>query len=151
MSLLLNILWIIFGGGLFAIIWLMAGVLMALTIIGLPWARACFMIAGYTFLPFGRQLVSREEVTGRESIGTGPLGWLANIVWFVLAGVWLAIGHVAAAIALAVSIIGIPFAWAHVKLAAASLFPVGKVVVDNDVAGAIGRRNGDARLSGLRL
>lgn len=150
MSLLLNILWIIFGGGFFAIFWLIAAVFMALTVIGLPWARACVMIAGYTLLPFGRQIVSREALTGEESLGTGPLGWLANIIWFVFAGLWLAIGHLAAAAALALSIVGIPFAWAHLKLAAASLFPVGKRVVDNDLAGAMARRDADARLSGFR-
>ncbi len=65
-------------------------------------------------------------------MGTGALGTLGNVIWFVLAGWWLAIMHISAAIALAISIIGIPFAWQHVKLAIASLFPVGKTVVSTE-------------------
>lgn len=71
-------------------------------------------------------------MTGREDLGTGALGAVGNVIWFVLAGWWLAIGHIAAAIGYAVTIIGIPFAWQHVKLAIASLFPVGKTVVSVD-------------------
>ena len=66
---------------------------MAITIIGLPWARAAFNIAFYAFLPFGQKAVPRDEYLGREDIGTGPLGTLGNIIWFVLAGWWLALAH----------------------------------------------------------
>jgi uncharacterized membrane protein YccF (DUF307 family) len=107
----------------------LAGVIMALTIVGLPWARSCFMIARYTFWPFGYDLVSRDELTGQHDLGTGTLGTIGNVIWFVLAGWWLAVSHLTLAVGFAVSIIGIPFAWAHVKLAMASLFPVGKTVV----------------------
>ena len=73
-SLLLNLLWIVLGGAQMAFGWLVAAVIMAITIIGLPWARAAFNIAVYTFLPFGTAAVSRTTVTGREDIGTGPFG-----------------------------------------------------------------------------
>ena len=86
LSLLLNVLWIVFGGLWMAVGWIIAAVLMAITIIGLPWARAAFNIAAYTLLPFGQKAVSRAEYYGREDVGTGPLGVLGNIVWLVLAG-----------------------------------------------------------------
>ena len=129
MTLLLNLLWVIFGGLIMAVGWFLAGVLAALSIIGLPWARACFNIASFSLWPFGREAVSRRELTGRDDLGTGVFGLAGNIVWLVVFGVWLAIGHLAAAVACAVTIIGIPFAVQHVKLAAISLAPVGLTVV----------------------
>lgn len=129
MSLLLNLLWILFGGLWMALCWAIAAVIMAITIIGLPWARAAFGIAIYTLLPFGQKAVSRAEYFGRDDIGTGPLGMLGNVVWLVLAGWWLALGHLITAVMLALTIVGIPFAWAHLKLAGLALWPIGKVIV----------------------
>src|SRR6476469_879365 len=129
MAVLLNLLWIAFGGLWMAAAFVIASVVMAITIIGLPWARAAFNIAVYTLLPFGQKAVSRAEYSGQEDIGTGPLGFLGNIVWLVLAGWWLAIGHLVTAVLLAITIIGIPFAWAHLKLAGIALWPIGKVIV----------------------
>lgn len=129
LSLLLNILWIVFGGFWMAAAWLLAAVIMAITIIGLPWAAAALRIAGYTLLPFGYRAVPRAEVQGYEDLGTGPLGTLGNILWLLLAGWWLALGHLLTALALAITLIGIPFAWAHLKLTALTLWPVGKVIV----------------------
>jgi uncharacterized membrane protein YccF (DUF307 family) len=130
-SLVLNLLWMFFGGLWMAVGWLIAAAVMAITVIGLPWARAAFNIASYT-LPFGRKAVSRAEYLGTGDIGTGPFGFLVNIVWFVLAGWWLALGHLILAICLAVTIIGIPFAWAHLKLAGLALWPIGRMIVDAD-------------------
>jgi uncharacterized membrane protein YccF (DUF307 family) len=129
LRLLLNMLWIVTGGIWMAAGWLLAAVIMAITIIGLPWARAAFNIALYALLPFGQQAVSRAEYTGYDDIGTGLLGTLGNIVWLLLAGWWLALGHLITAIALAITIIGLPFAWAHLKLAGIALWPVGKMIV----------------------
>jgi uncharacterized membrane protein YccF (DUF307 family) len=109
--------------------WLLAAVIMAITIIGLPWARAAFNIALYTFLPFGQRAVSRAEYTGSDDIGTGPLGVLGNIIWLILAGWWLALGHLITAIPLAITLLGLPFAWAHLKLAGIALWPIGKMIV----------------------
>ena len=117
-SFLLNLLWIVFGGLWMAVGWVIAAIVMAITIIGLPWTRAAFSIASYTLLPFGRQ-----------DIGTGPLGVLGNVLWLVLAGWWLALAHVVTAILLAITIVGIPFAWAHLKLAGLALWPIGKMIV----------------------
>ena len=128
-SFLLNLLWIVFGGLWMAIGLVIAGVIMAITIIGLPWTRAAFSIASYTLLPFGQKAVSRAEYTGRQDIGTGPLGVLGNVLWLVLAGWWLALAHVVTAIVLAITIIGIPFAWAHLSFAGLALWPIGKIIV----------------------
>jgi uncharacterized membrane protein YccF (DUF307 family) len=121
LSLVLNILWLICGGLAAAFGWLIAAGLMAITIIGLPWSFAALRIALYTLLPFGHEMRSRPDA--------GLLSALGNIVWFVLAGWWLAIIHLLLALALAVTVIGLPFAWAHLKLAGASLAPVGKEIV----------------------
>jgi uncharacterized membrane protein YccF (DUF307 family) len=134
LSLLLNIAWILCGGLEMAFGWLVAAVIMAITIIGIPWAKAAFNIAFYTLLPFGQKAVSRADYSGQEDIGTGPFGFLGNIVWLVLAGWWLALGHVIVAVLLAVTIIGIPFAWAHLKLAGIALWPIGKTIVPADQA-----------------
>ncbi len=132
MSFLLNVLWILFGGFWLAAGWVIAGIIMAITIIGLPWARAAFNIAVYTLLPFGQKAVSRAEYTGVDDVGTGAFGVIGNLIWFVLAGWWLALGHLLTAIALAITIIGIPFAWAHLKLAGLALWPIGKIIVPAD-------------------
>ena len=91
--------------------------------------RAAFNIASYTLLPFGYKAVSRAAYSGREDIGTGPLGFLGNVVWLLLAGWWLALGHLVTAVLLACTIIGIPFAWAHLKLAGLAIWPIGKMIV----------------------
>ncbi len=129
MSLLLNVLWVVFGGFWMAVGWLFAAVIMAVTIIGIPWAHAAINIAFYTLLPFGHTVVDREELTGRASIGTGPLGVVGNILWFVFAGWWLGLAHLVTAFFLAITIIGLPFAWAHLKLAGLALWPIGKAIV----------------------
>ena len=131
-SLLLNVLWIVCGGLYMAVAWIVAAFIMAITIVGLPWTRAAFNIALYTLLPFGQKAVSRAQVTGAEDLGTGPLGMLGNIIWLVLAGWWLALGHLITAILLMLTIIGIPFAWAHLKLAGIALWPIGKMIVPVD-------------------
>jgi uncharacterized membrane protein YccF (DUF307 family) len=131
LSFALNILWIVFGGLWMAVGWLIAAILMAVTIIGLPWAWAAFNIASYTLLPFGRKAVSRAEYSGHD-IGTGVFGLLGNIIWLVLAGWWLALGHLITAVLLAITIVGIPFAWAHLKLAGIALWPIGKEIVPSD-------------------
>jgi len=135
-SFLLNLAWILCGGLWMAIGWVIAAVIMAITIIGLPWARAALNIAAYTLFPFGQKAVSRAAYYGEADIGTGPLGVLGNVIWLLLAGWWLALGHIITAIVLAVTIIGIPFAWAHVKLAGLALWPIGMMIVPADDAPA---------------
>ena len=129
LSLLLNIAWIVCGGLEMALAWLIAAVIMVITIVGIPWAKSAFNIAFYTLLPFGQKAVSRADYYGQEDVGTGLLGVVGNIIWLVLAGWWLALGHLIIALLLAITIIGIPFAWAHLKLAGIALWPIGKAIV----------------------
>ena len=129
MNFILNILWFIFGGFLTGLGWIIAGLIMIVTIIGIPWARSAFAIASFSFWPFGRMAVDRRSLIGRTDIGTGALGVVGNVIWFVLAGWWLAIGHLVAAAGLAVTIIGIPFAFQHVKLALLAVAPIGQEIV----------------------
>ena len=134
MSTLGNILWFVLGGFFMGLGWWLAGALAFLSIIGIPWGRACFVIGQFTFFPFGKEAIDREELSGKRDIGTGVLGLLGNIVWFVLAGWWLALGHLMSAVACFVTIIGIPFAIQHLKLAGIALAPVGKTIIDKRVA-----------------
>lgn len=133
-NLILNVLWIIFGGLEMAIGWLVAAFFFAISIVGIPWARAAFNMAIFHVWPFGREIVNREEMTGQEDLATGGLGFVGNVVWFLLAGWWLALGHLVCAVLLAVTLIGIPFAWQHLKLAGMALAPIGTMVVDKNGA-----------------
>lgn len=136
-----NFLWFILGGLWLGLGWWLAAVVMAISIVGLPWARSCFVLGAFCFAPFGREAIDRRELTGRADLGTGPLGLVGNVIWFVVAGLWLAIGHVVSAAVNAATIIGIPFALQHLKLAGCALAPVGKTVVPIEVADAARRRN----------
>jgi len=121
MRLLLNLLWFVLGGWISGLAWLLAGAILAITIIGLPWTPAAFRIAGFSAWPFGRVVVDRDS---------GVTSGVLNILWLVLAGWWLALHHIVLAAGLAVTIIGIPFAWQHLKLAMLALNPVGKGVIE---------------------
>jgi uncharacterized membrane protein YccF (DUF307 family) len=124
-----NIIWFVCGGLWSGVIWYAAGLLAALSIVGLPWARACFLLGRFTLWPFGRELVDRRALTGRGDLGTGWMGFLGNVIWFLCVGWTVAVAHLAGALASAVTIIGLPFALQHLKLALASLAPIGKEVV----------------------
>jgi len=146
----LNILWFILGGFLAGLGWWLAGILCAITIVGLPWARACFMLGNFTFWPFGRDVISRKELTGRDDLGTGTFGTIGNIIWLIFAGWWLALGHIMLAISLGLTIIGIPFAIQHLKLAYASLFPIGQTVVDAEMVHEARRNRAATQVQQLR-
>ncbi|MCF8159874.1 MAG: YccF domain-containing protein [Polaromonas sp.] len=133
-----NILWFVFGGFVMGLGWWLAGLLAFITIVGIPWAKACFVIGQFAFLPFGKVAISRKNLTKQDDIGTGVLGSLGNIIWFIFAGVWLAIGHLLSALLCFVTIIGIPFGIQHLKLASLALAPIGKTIVDKEVAEAAG-------------
>jgi uncharacterized membrane protein YccF (DUF307 family) len=121
MRTLMNVLWFIFGGWISGTLWLLAGVILAITVIGLPWTPAAFRMAGFSYAPFGKVVVDRDY---------GEVSLLLNILWLLFAGWWLALHHLVLAVPLAISIIGIPFAWQHVKLAGLALTPVGKGVIE---------------------
>ncbi|MEG9414672.1 YccF domain-containing protein [Vibrio cholerae] len=124
-----NIIWFLCGGILMGLAWWLVGVLAFISIIGIPWGRACFVIGNFSFWPFGYEAISRDELTDQTDIGTSGFGVLGNIIWFILAGFWLAVGHILSAVACFITIIGIPFAVQHLKLAVISLAPIGKTVV----------------------
>jgi uncharacterized membrane protein YccF (DUF307 family) len=128
-SALLNILWVVLGGLVMALGWWLVGLLCAITIVGLPWARSCFVIGAFSLWPFGQEAISRRDLTGRHDLGTGALGLVGNVLWFLVAGWWLAIGHLTSALACFITIIGIPFGIQHIKLALIALAPVGMTVV----------------------
>jgi uncharacterized membrane protein YccF (DUF307 family) len=136
-----NLIWFVFGGFVLGLGWCFAGLVMLISIVGIPWVRACFVFAGFCFFPFGREAIDRKELTGKDDLGTGTLGLIGNILWFVFAGLWLAIGHVMSAVLNFVTIIGIPFGLQHLKLAACALAPVGKTIVSKEVAAEARRRN----------
>ncbi|HEY1434780.1 MAG TPA: YccF domain-containing protein [Thermoanaerobaculia bacterium] len=129
MNALLNLVWLVCGGLLMGLAWWAAGIVAFVSIVGIPWGRACFVIGNLCFLPFGRAVADRRVVTGKEDMGTGVLGLVGNVLWFLFAGVWLAIGHLVSAVLCFVTIIGIPFGVQHLKLAEIALAPIGKTVV----------------------
>ena len=118
MRFILNLLWTIFGSGLvLALEYAVVGLVCCLTIVGIPFGLQCFKLAGLALFPFGK------DYDDGAQRGTGNV--LLNIVWFIFAGVWIALTHLTAAIPLAVSIIGIPFALQHVKFALLAISPFG--------------------------
>ncbi|CAM2931443.1 YccF domain-containing protein [Prescottella defluvii] len=122
MRILLNIIWLIFGGLWLALGYFLAGLIMCILIITIPFGIASFRIGLYALWPFGKTVVDKPTA------GVGSL--IGNVIWLILAGVWLAIGHVVSAIAMAITIIGIPLAIANLKMIPVSLMPLGKEIVD---------------------
>ncbi len=124
MRLIGNIVWLIFGGLYMGLAWWLAALLCALSIVGIPWAIAAFRIGSFSFWPFGRRIV--DKPAGAMAATFGALG---NLVWALLFGWWLALGHLVSAALCAITIIGIPFALQHIKLAGLSFLPYGKDIV----------------------
>lgn len=145
-----NFLWFVLGGLFMGLCWWALGLLAFITIVGIPWGKACFVIGQFTFLPFGREAISRKDLNQVDDVGTGSLAIVGNIIWFLLAGIWLAIGHVASAIFCAITIIGIPFAIQHLKLAGIALAPIGKTIVTKELAEAARRADAEVKLSSIR-
>ncbi|WP_017973113.1 YccF domain-containing protein [Actinopolyspora halophila] len=129
MRLLFNIVWLVFSGLWMAIGYAFAGLLLCVTIIGIPFGIASFRMANFALWPFGRQLLEED--------GAGVFSAIGNVLWVVLAGWWLAIGHIVTGVAMCVTIIGIPLGIASFKLVPVSLFPLGKRIVDTDDAHAL--------------
>jgi uncharacterized membrane protein YccF (DUF307 family) len=124
MRLILNIIWLIFGGLWLALGYVLAAVVCFVLIITIPFGIASLRIASYALWPFGRTIVDKP--------GVRPGAMIGNIIWVILCGFWLAIGHLVSAIAMAITVIGIPLALANLKLIPVSLFPLGKQIVPVD-------------------
>ena len=125
METLLNIIWFLFAGLWLAIGYVFFGLLACILIITIPAGVASFRMASYVVWPFGRTLVQPVD-------GSGTLSGISNAIWFIVAGLWLAVGHLTTAAGLAVTIIGLPMAWANLKLIPVTCFPFGKTIVEND-------------------
>jgi len=121
---LLNVIWLVLCGIWMAIGYVVAGVICCVLIITIPFGIASFRIAGYVIWPFGR--------TTRERPDAGAASFLGNVIWVIFAGWWLALGHLLTSITLALTIIGIPFAWANLKMIPISLMPLGREIVSTD-------------------
>jgi uncharacterized membrane protein YccF (DUF307 family) len=121
MRLVLNVIWLLFGGLWLALGYVLAALLCFLLIVTIPFGFAALRIASYALWPFGRTIIDKPGA------GTGAL--IGNIIWLLLCGVWLAIGHLVSAVAMALTIIGIPLALANLKLIPVSLVPLGKEIV----------------------
>lgn len=120
MRLILNVIWLVFGGLWMAVGYLAAALVCFLLIITIPFGFASLRIASYALWPFGRTIVDKPTA------GSGAL--IGNVIWVVLFGVWLAIGHLLSAAAMALTIVGIPLALANLKLIPVSLMPLGKQI-----------------------
>lgn len=120
---MLNLIWLIFGGLWLAIGYVLAGILACIFIITIPFGIASFRMAGYALWPFGRTVISKP----RAGLGSA----LGNVIWFLIAGLWLAIGHVTTAFAQAITIVGIPLALANLKMIPVTCFPFGKDIIDD--------------------
>lgn len=123
MRALLNIIWLVFGGFWLALGYILAGIVACILIITIPFGIASFRMAGYALWPFGRTVVRRPDAGAGSVIG--------NVIWFLIAGLWLAIGHVTTAAAQAVTIVGIPLAIANLKMIPVTCVPFGKDIVDS--------------------
>jgi len=119
---LLNILWLILGGLFIALGYAIAGIICYLLVVTIPFGVAAFRMANYALWPFGRRLIPKESAGVGSAVG--------NVIWFIVAGWWLALGHIATAIAQFITIIGIPLGIANLKLVPVSLFPLGHQIVD---------------------
>lgn len=123
-NLLLNIIWLVFCGIWMAIGYLIAALICFVLIITIPFGIASLRIAGFVLWPFGRTTVERP--------GAGAGSFIGNVIWVIFAGWWLALAHLVTSIPLFLSIIGIPFGWANLKLIPISLMPLGREVVPTD-------------------
>ena len=123
MRTILNLIWLIFGGLWLALGYVLAGIVACIFIVTIPFGVASFRMAKFAFWPFGRTVISKP--------GAGLGSGVGNVIWFLVAGLWLAIGHVTTAIAQAVTIIGIPLDIANLKMFPVTCFPFGKEIVDD--------------------
>jgi uncharacterized membrane protein YccF (DUF307 family) len=122
MSLLGNILWIILGGGIFICLeYMIGGILMCLTVVGIPFGVQCFKLAVLGLLPFGQEIIPTKNAAG-------CLTTIMNVLWILLGGIWITVTHLIFAVLCAITIIGIPFAKQHLKLASLALTPFGKTL-----------------------
>lgn len=126
LTIVLNIIWLVTAGFWLFLGYVAAGIIACILIITIPFGIASFRIGAYVLWPFGREVIDNGRSGGASTVG--------NVIWFVIAGLWLSLSHIATAIAQAVTIIGIPLAWANLKMIPVTCFPFGKEIVPSDRA-----------------
>ncbi len=124
MKTVLNVIWLVLAGFWMAIAYVLAGIVCCILIITIPFGIACFRIAGFALWPFGRTAVRRPDAGAASAIG--------NVIWLIVAGIWLAIGHIVSGVVLCLTIIGIPLGIASFKMVPISLLPLGREIVRTD-------------------
>jgi uncharacterized membrane protein YccF (DUF307 family) len=138
-----NLLWFVLGGGIVAwLSWVLLGLLLCATVVGIPFGVAAFRIASFAAFPFGKELIDARLVGEQRIVGTS----LANVLWIILAGIWLSIEHALLGVAYCITLIGIPFGLAHFKLAGVCFSPLGKRIVTRDLAQAARARHANVEL-----
>jgi uncharacterized membrane protein YccF (DUF307 family) len=146
-----NIIWFLFLGGFWAwLLWLVAALLAFVSIVGIPWGRACYNLSELSVSPFGKEAIDRRQLTQKRDVGTSIFGSLGNIVWFLVIGIWMAIAHTIVGIGCCITIIGIPFGLQHFKLAGLAISPIGKSVVSKELAAEARQANAKADLEAIR-
>jgi len=149
-----NVIWFLLGGLLISIIWVVASIVFAVSIVGLPLSRAAIEMAKMSFAPFGKDVVHVRELDAKElstkTAATGTIGFIANIVWAVTFGWVLSISYIITGVLNCITIIGIPLGMQAFKLAGISFWPVGRRVVSIELANAAREANAKAQLDKLR-
>jgi uncharacterized membrane protein YccF (DUF307 family) len=125
MNLLLNIVWLVFGGFIVVLAYLLGGLLLCITIIGIPFGIQCFKLAGLALSPFGREIREKEPPSGAVAV-------IMNVIWIILPGLELAVFHLVMALLFAITVIGLPIAAQHLKMTRLALIPFGFEVRDMD-------------------
>ena len=146
-----NLVWFCLLGGFWSwLLWLMASALCFISVVGIPWSRACYNISELAAAPFGKEAINRRELTLKRDIGTSVFGTVGNLVWLLLIGIWIALAHTIAGVACCITILGIPFGLQHFKLAGLAVAPIGKSIVRKELAAEARASNAKADLEKVR-
>jgi uncharacterized membrane protein YccF (DUF307 family) len=146
-----NLVWFCLLGGFWSwLLWLVASALCFISILGIPWGRACYNISELAASPFGKEAINRRELTLKRDIGTSVFGTLGNLVWLLLIGIWIALAHTIAGVACCITILGIPFGLQHFKLAGLAIAPIGKSIVRKELAAEARASNAKTDLEKVR-
>jgi uncharacterized membrane protein YccF (DUF307 family) len=146
-----NVIWFCFLGGFWAwLLWLVASALCFISILGIPWGRACYNISELAASPFGKEAINRRELTLKRDLGTSVFGTVGNLIWLLLIGAWIALAHTIAGVACCITILCIPFGLQHFKLAGLAIAPIGKSIVSKELAAEARQANAKSDLAKVR-
>jgi len=145
-----NLIWFVCFGFWTWLLWLLVSILAFISVVGIPWGRACWNISWLAFAPFGKETIDRRDLTLKRDIGTSLFGSVGNIIWFIFAGVWLAVGHAISGAICCMTLLGIPFGIQHFKLAGIAIAPIGKTIVSSELAAVARDTNAKSDLERVR-